>query len=309
LVQAAEPTGPGFFEVFIPHSLAHMALLLTVAGIPLLLSMSVIKDAVVKKQEVSASSQLLLLIGLLSLSFAVVVGAFEGVVTSLGDDHSSRIITRYYEFLVPLLLIAAAVFAKFVEPKIRVRLIQSGILIAALVFGWVYLSGVNQSFADSILLSGYLSSPAVIPIVAVAGFIVALVWVFSAGSGSKLIVYVATPLVLLIAGFTSQGYLLTQVGTNEAYFDIAGQKAKPLLTDVSGDKISIVGPVRYQNFTTKFWIDKPGIKDVSLPDGESVDVAGLPDVDYVVLIGNAKLTGAAENLEQGEGYAIVKIVR
>lgn len=306
---ADEPSGPGFFEVFLPHSLAHLALLLTIAGIPLLLSVSVIKDAVVKKQQVSASSQFLLLTGLLSISFAAVVGAFEGVVTSLGDDHSARIITRYYEFLFPLLLISAAVFAKFVEPKIRVRLIQSGIVIAALIFGWVYLSGINQSFADSILLSGYLSSPAVIPIVCVIGIIVALVWIFSAGSGSKLIVYVATPLVLLIAGFTSQGYLLTQVGTNEAYFDIAGQKAKPLLTDVAGDKISIVGPVRYQNFTTKFWIDKPGIKDVSLPDGEAIDVAALPDVDYVVLIGNAKLTGAAENLEQGEGYAIVKLVR
>ncbi len=308
-VQATESTGPGFFEVFIPHSFAHLALLLTVAGIPLLLSISVIKDAVVKKQEVSASSQFLLLIGLLSLSFALVVGAFEGVVTSLGDDHSSRIITRYYEFLVPLLLIEAAVFAKFVEPKIRIRLIQSGILIAALIFGWVYLSGVNQSFADSILLSGYLSSPAVIPIVAVVGIIVALVWIFSASSGSKLIVYVATPLVLLITGFTSQGYLLSQVGTNEAYFDIAGQKAKPLLAEVSGDKISIVGPVRYQNFTTKFWIDKPGIQDATLPDGETVDAASMPSVDYVVLIGNAKISGTTEVLEQGEGYAIVKIVR
>ena len=307
--QVAESSGPGFFEVFIPHSLAHLALLLTVAGIPLLLSISVIKDAVVKKQEVSASSQFLLLMGLLSLSFAFVVGAFEGVVTSLGDDHGSRIITRYYEFLVPLLLIAAAVFAKFVEPKIGIRLIQSGILIAALIFGWVYLSGVNQSFADSILLSGYLSSPSVIPIVAVIGIIVALAWIFSAGSGSKLIVYVATPLILLFAGFTSQGHLLTQVGTNEAHFDVAGQKAKPLLADVAGDKISIVGPVRYQNFTTKFWIDKPGIKDVSLPDGESIDVGAMPDVDYVVLIGNAKLTGSAQTLEQGEGYAVVKVVR
>ena len=308
-LKAAEASAPGFFEVFIPHSLAHLALLLTVAGIPLLLSLSVIKDAVVKKQEVSASSQFLLLIGLLSLSFALVVGAFEGVVTSLGDDHNSRIITRYYEFLVPLLLIAAAVFAKFVEPKIRIRLIQSGILIAALIFGWVYLSGVNQSFADSILLSGYLSSPAVIPIVAMIGIIVALVWIFTAGSGSKLIVYVATPFILLIAGFTSQGYLLTQVGTNEAYFDVAGQKAKPLLADVAGDKISIVGPVRYQNFTTKFWIDKPGILDATLPDGETVDAASMPNVDYIVLIGNAKISGTTEVLEQGEGYAIVKIVR
>ncbi len=308
-VQAAESSGPGFFEVFIPHSLAHLALLLTVAGIPLLLSISVIKDSVVKKQEVSASSQFLLLIGLLSLSFALVVGAFEGVVTSLGDDHSSRIITRYYEFLVPLLLIAAAVFAKFVEPKIRVRLIQSGFIIAALIFGWVYLSGVNQSFADSILLSGYLSGPAVIPIIALIGIIVALVWIFSANSGSKLIVYVATPLILLIAGFTSQSYLLTQVGTNEAYFDVAGQKAKSLLADVTGEKISIVGPVRYQNFTTKFWIDKPAIQDVTLPDGQAIDAASMPNVDYVVLIGNAKITGTTEVLDQAEGYAIVKIVR
>jgi hypothetical protein len=141
------------------------------------------------------------------------------------------------------------------------------------------------------------------------GIIVALVWIFSADSGSKLIVYVVTPLVLLIAGFTSQGYLLTQVGTNEAYFDIAGQKAKPLLTDVAGDKISIVGPVRYQNFTTKFWIDKPGIQDVTLPDGQTLDSASIPNVEYVVLVGNAKLTGSAQSLEQGEGYAIVKIVR
>jgi phosphoglycerol transferase len=305
--QAAGASGPGFFDVFIPHSLAHLALLLTVAGIPLFLSVSVIKDAVVKKQEVSASGQFLLLIGLLSGSFAVVVGAFEGVVTTLGDDHSSRIITRYYEFLVPLLLIAAGVFAKFVEPKIRVRLIQSVILIASLIFGWVYLSGVNQSFADSILLSGYLSGPAVIPIVAVIGIVVALVWIFSANSGSKLIVYVATPMVLLIAGFTSQSYLLTQVGTQPAYFDIAGQKAKPLLADVPGNKISIVGPVRYQNFTTKFWIDKPGIDDVTLPDGMTLDEKVVSDMDYVVLIGNSKINGSNQVLDQGQGYAIVKL--
>jgi phosphoglycerol transferase len=248
-----------------------------------------------------------MLVGLLSISFAVVVGAFEAVVTSLGDDHSSRLITRYYEFLFPLLLISAAVFGKFVESKFRVRLVQSTILIAALIFGWVFLSRVNQSFADSILLSGYLSSSTVIPIIAMTGIIVALVWIFNASSGSKLIVYVATPLVILIAGFTAQGQLLTNVGTKEAYFDIAGQKARPLLTDVEGEKVSIIGPVRYQNFTTKFWIDKPGIKDISLPDGQSVDVASLPDVDYVVLLGNARVSGSTEVLGQGDGYAVIKL--
>jgi phosphoglycerol transferase len=306
---AAEQSTPGFFDVFVPHTFAHLALLLSVVGVPLLLSMSVLKDAVIKKQTVSATGQFLMLIGLLSISFAMVVGAFESVVTQQGDDHSFRIITRYYEFLIPLLLISAAVFGKFVEPKIGVRLIQSGLVITALIFGWIYLGGIKQSFADSILLSGYLSNAAVVPIVSIIGILVSLIWIFSKSAGSKLIVYVATPLVLLIAGFTSQAYLLSQVGTNVAYFDVAGQKAKPLLADVAGDKIMIIGPVRYQNFTTKFWIDKPGIKDLSLPDGEVADSSALPDVEYVVLVGNAKLNGSIEMLEQADGYAIVKLVR
>jgi hypothetical protein len=101
--------------------------------------------------------------------------------------------------------------------------------------------------------------------------------------------------------------LLSQVGTEPAYFDIAGQKAKPLLADVPGNKISIVGPVRYQNFTTKFWIDKPGIQDVTLPEGEKVDVGRMPGIDFVVLIGNAKIPGTNQVIDQGEGYKILKI--
>ncbi|WP_296633053.1 glycosyltransferase family 39 protein [Rhodoluna sp.] len=307
-VVAAEASGPGFFDVFVPHSLAHLALLLTVAGIPLMLSVSVIKDALIKKQQVSAASQFLLLAGLLSVSFAFVVGAFEGVVTALGDDHSSRIITRYYEFMFPLLAITGAVFAKFVEPKVRVRLIQAAVIIAATIFGWVYLSGVNQSFADSILLSGYLSSPAVIPIICVIGIAIALVWIFSANAGSKVIVYVATPLVLLIAGFSSQSYLLSQVGTQEAYFDVAGQVAKEKLADVAGDKIMIVGPVRYQNFTTKFWIDKPFIADATIPDGSKLTGEGFADYDYLITIGNIEFSSAAEIVAQDQGYSILKLI-
>jgi phosphoglycerol transferase len=308
-VTAAEDASPGFFDVFIPHSFAHLALMLTVAGLPLLLSVSAMKTAFSKKQAIGAASQFLILIGLMAVSLALVVAAFEGVVTQLGDDHSSRIITRYYEFLIPLFLIAAAVFAKFVEPKTKIRALQAAILVAVLIFGWVYLSGVKQSFADSILLSGYLAAPAIIPIISIIGIVVSLTWLVSKNAGSKLVVYVATPLVLLIAGFSSQSYLLSQVGPIPAYFDIAGQKAKPLLADVPGEKISVIGAVRYQNFTTKFWIDKPGIKDTSLADGETIDSASIPDVDYVVLIGNAKLSGAAEVLDQGEGYAIVKLTR
>ena len=306
---ASEASQPNFFEVFIPHSLAHLALLLTIAGVPLLLSLKVLKDAVKEKQEISESSQYLLLISLVSISFALVVGAFEGMVTQLGDDHSSRIITRYYEFLVPLLIIAAVVFAKFVEPKVLGRSIQALVLIVASIFGAIYLSGIKQSFADSILLSGYLSSAVVIPFIAAIGIGTALVWMVSSNAGSKAIVYVATPLVILIAGTTAQGFLNSQVGTQKASFDVAGQKAHELLREVEGDKILVVGPMRTQNFTTKFWIDKPNISDFEISESESLDLSQLGSLEYVVVNGNVSYSGKADEIFAGEGFKILRAVR
>lgn len=298
---------PGFFEVFIPHSFAHLAVLLSVAGLPLLLSVSVIKDAAIKRQPISPTGQFLMLIGLLGITFSVVVGAFEGLTTSLGDDHSSRIITRYYEFLFPMLLVAAGLFGRFVEPRLRTRLVQSTILIVALIFGFVFISKVNQSFADSIILSGYLSSPSVIPIIASIGIVVAIVWILNASSGSKLVVYAITPLVLVISGLTSQNLLLNQVGTQEAFFDIAGQKAKTIVSASPGESIAVIGPVRYQNFTTKFWIDKPGIRDVTLSEGQTFDASTMPDVDYVILLAGAALESPGEVIEKGDGFSIVML--
>jgi hypothetical protein len=39
----------------------------------------------------------------------------------------------------------------------------------------------------------------------------------------------------------------------------------------------------------------------------TLDASIVPNTDYVVLIGNAKVTGSNEVLEQGEGFAIVKL--
>jgi hypothetical protein len=133
------------------------------------------------------------------------------------------------------------------------------------------------------------------------------VWVFSANSGSKLITYVATPLVLLIAGFASQGLLLTQVGTQAAYFDVAGQVAKEKLADVEGDKIMVIGPVRYQTFTTKFWIDKPFIADATIPDGSNLTGEGFANYDYLIVLGNTVLTSPAEVIAEEQGYKILKL--
>ena len=44
-----------------------------------------------------------------------------------------------------------------------------------------------------------------------------------------------------------------------------------------------------------------------LPDGMTADAAIFKDIDYVVLIGNAKVSGATKVLDQGQGYSVVQL--
>jgi hypothetical protein len=205
-------------------------------------------------------------------------------------------------------MILAFSFERFVNPKIVSRLVQSVIVIGAILFAAVYLpANIKGSFADSVLLNGFLSTPAASVWVAVLGIIAVAIWLGAPTFGAKVFGWFTVPIGLLITGLLAQAVLLGQVGVNEAYFDVAGQQSKPLLTQVEGSKILVAGTTRTEVFTSKFWIDKPYIKDLLVqPDGV-VAVESLADVDYVLLLGTTTAAGENQVLVSGQGYSLVKI--
>jgi phosphoglycerol transferase len=307
--------GRSSFETFVSvatsHFFAHAAVIALVAGIPLVLALRVLVRVVKTKEPVGQASALPLLVALTTGSLMLLVPAFEGYVTATGDDHSVRLILRYYEFLFPMFLIVALVLAKFVAPSRTSRFIQAWIVsLSSLAFVVTYPLVFESKFVDSSFLVGFHSASALFIAVVVVVVIANFVWASDPNRGSAAISFVAIP-VLLVTSMISSQELLVRTTSVQAPFGYAGQVANQLLTDTPGKDIVVVGNERPQVFTAKFWIDKADTGDLLLAPGSPLpsDSDLISSYKYLVLVGDARLSGNFKILVEEPGFLILEIAR
>lgn len=308
---AGSDSGAGAFETLFSvagtHLVAHVAVLALLAGIPLLLSLRVTLRVLKTKEPIGEASSFLLLIALLTLSMLALVPTFEAYVTASGDDHSLRLILRYYEFLIPSFVVSAFMLDRFVEPGKISRLIQATAVSALAVgFAFTYPALVDTKFSDSSLLPGLDNSPALFAALAVLVSAASIFWAIDPDRGALALSRIALPIFLIVSTFLSQD-LLIKSSSVPAYFDVAGQSAGVTLRDVDGSDIVVIGGKRTEVFTSKFWIDKARIDD-AIVYGESVyDLTEAGDKQYALILGDVKLSGTYSILESGVGYQVIEI--
>ena len=291
------------------HLAMHLAVVLMIAGLPLLLSLRVLLSVAKKPEPVGPVSSLFILVGLITFSIITVVAVFEAYVTVGGDDHSDRLILRYYEFLIPQFIVMGLLLPRFTDSKLVWRILQgSTVVIAALFFSIFYPGNFDQQYADSSTLPGLAASGGLFIAVAVAIAAAILYWIFTPEEGNVLIGRFIIPLFLIVALVMSQSKLIEINGT-QAYFDQAGWASRDALNDVPGDRIIVIGQTRTEVFTVKFWIDEPNIKDLLILEGSVVPLANVSESDYVVTLGNIGIDFPHEVVTEGEGYKLVKVVR
>ena len=291
------------------HLVMHLAAVLMLAGLPLLLSVRVMVSVAKKPEPVGPVSSLFVLVGLITFSIITVVAVFEGYVTAAGDDHSDRLILRYYEFLIPQFIVMGLLLPRFTDSKLLWRIAQGSLIVgAALFFSIFYPLNFNQQYADSSSMPGLHASGGLFIAIAVALSAAILYWVFTPDEGNILIGRIIIPLFMVSSLVLSQNNLIAINGT-PAFFDQAGWDSRTYLQDVPGDEILVVGQVRTQVFTVKFWIDEPYIRDLLLGEGYSLVESDITDAGYVVILGNFGINFAHELVTEGEGYRLVKVVR
>jgi len=291
------------------HLAMHLAVVLMIAGLPLLLSLRVLLSVAKKPEPVGPVSSLFILVGLVTFSIIAVVAVFEGYVSTGGDDHSDRLILRYYEFLIPQFIVMGLLLPRFTDSKLVWRILQgSTVVIAALFFSIFYPGNFDQQYADSSTLPGLAASGGLFIAMAVAIAAAILYWIFTPEEGNVLIGRFIIPLFLIVALFMSQSKLIEINGT-QAYFDQAGWASRDALNDVPGDRIIVIGQTRTEVFTVKFWIDEPNIKDLLVLEGSVVPLDNVSESDYVVTLGNIGIDFPHEVVTEGEGYKLVKVVR
>jgi phosphoglycerol transferase len=297
------------FSVTFGHLAMHLAVVLLIAGLPMLLSLRVLLSVARKPEPVGPVSSLFILVGLITFSIIAVVAVFEAYVTVGGDDHSDRLILRYYEFLIPQFIVMGLLLPRFTDSKLVWRTLQGSLIIgASLFFSIFFPSNFDQQYADSSTLPGLAASGGLFIALAVAVSAAVLYWIFTPEEGNVIMGRFIIPLFLVAALALSQNNLIAINGT-QAYFDQAGWTSRDLLKDVPGDRIMVIGQTRTEVFTVKFWIDEPNIKDLLVLEGTVVPAGNVAESDYVVTLGNIGVDFAHEVVTEGEGFKVIKIVR
>ena len=291
------------------HLLAHASAMLLLAGIPLILSLRVSYSVLRTKQPIGEVSSLFVLVALITVSMVVVVALFEAYVTASGDDHSDRLILRYYEFLIPQFIVMGLLLPRFTDSKRLYRIIQGSIVVAASMFFVIYYPPTfDKQYADASTLPGIGDSQGFFVFVGLYVSSAVIFWIVNPERGNFVIGRFIIPSVLVLALVMSQNKLIEINGT-PAYFDQAGWDSRSYLADVPGERILVVGQTRTEVFTVKFWIDDAGIRDLLVVDGSTIVPDDVLETDYVVTLGNMVVEFPHEVVTEGEGYRLVKVVR
>ena len=291
------------------HLITHASAMLLLAGIPLFLSFRVSYSIVKTKQPIGEASSLFILIALISVSMVGVVALFEAYVTASGDDHSDRLILRYYEFLIPQFVVMGLLLPRFTDSKRMFRIIQGSIIVAASMFFTIYYPPTfDKQYADASTLPGIGDSQSFFIFVGLFVSSAVIFWIVNPERGNLVMGRVIMPVVLILALVMSQNKLIEINGT-PAYFDQAGWDSRTYLQEVPGDRILVVGQTRTEVFTVKFWIDEANIRDLLVGDGSVIGPENVEGTDYVVTLGNMEIGFNHETVTEGEGYRLVKVVR
>lgn len=291
------------------HLLMHLAAVFMIAGLPLLLSLRVMVSVASKREPVGPVSSLFILVGLITFSIISVVAVFEAYVTVGGDDHSDRLILRYYEFLIPQFVVMGLLLPRFNDSKLVWRTFQGSLIVgAALFFSIFYPSNFDQQYADSSTMPGLAANDGIFIGIAVVLSAAILYWVFTPEEGNVIVGRFVIPLFLISALVLSQSRLIEINGT-PAYFDRAGWDSRSYLEEVEGDRILVIGQTRTEVFTVKFWIDEANIRDLLVLEGTVIADENVADTDYVVTLGNIGIDFEHEVVTEGEGYRLVKVLR
>lgn len=239
--------------------------------------------------EKLAAQDLVVYTSLVLIPLLVIVGYFTASVAGSGPyENLSRLHMRYYNFAFPLLILIAA-------SQLRaVRGFQldgsTTAVIVALIAGygmWRLLPDFTPSMVDSPELRGLTLNPTVYHIIAAAGTIITITWIFNARRASQIFLFGLLP-VMTLGGSWQVGAEVRNRQVIDAY-DEAGLFAKRYLGPAVSS-LAVVGPEPAALSRTLFHIDNANVKSVQHDVNAPLDFTTFPTgIDWLLLIGDYDL--------------------
>jgi phosphoglycerol transferase len=289
---------------FMTHAMVVAALL----GASVVAVLIAVIHAVSTKQVRAVHKfSVLTLVWLLLMMVAIVL--FTGWITGGGDDHTTRVLLRYYDYLFPIVALAGVAVAADKEiltaTKAWVRWLIVGpvFLLISIAFAG-YFGTLTIQIADAPNLAGLVvdkltfdttGNLTMLVLLLIAFFPRFAIWGFAA----------MVPFTLVMTGYQIQdqyqGFRL-----EDSAADKAGHFTAETLDVQQRDDLLILAETRFDARVASFWLEHN--TDIELLGAESVyPVANLPEgTKWVLAIGNLSME-SGDVVSTEDGYKLYKI--
>lgn len=282
-VATASPMS-GVYALFGPQLYVHTLVAAALMAISIAaIALAVIEIIKTKKLTAVSSFALFAFIWFLSLMFEIVI--FTGWVTGSGDDHSTRVLLRYYEFLyviVPLAAIATLTNKIGERSNVFVRWAIASIFVALLTPAFTgFFSTLTIQIADAPTLAGLVVNAEIFNATAVIGLVALLVLATFPRYAAWAYVLLL-PVTMVGTGWQIQDQYIGFRGQVQG-FDEAGHYLASNLTQDQLAKTLVLAHTRFNATGAFFWADSPDISYELYVPGSTIDESLIPDgIDFVV---------------------------
>ena len=212
----------------------------------------------------------------------VVISIFGAYVTVGGDDHTDRILLRYYEFLVPIVYVGAYEVLRQKHPKGTIKFIVFGILLTSfIIIAANGMQAIDLKIADSSYLLGVFGNFDQLWFFSAA---VIVAFLFILAGPAKLYQYTAATVSIatLLTGYSVQQNQL-DINSTLIGSDIAGQYVRDNLPNVPGSEILVVGSSKTLVEASIFWMDRPGVTFQLYEAGSQLPYSEIPEGKSIVV--------------------------
>lgn len=266
---------------------------LAIAGVPMIIALA----------NLRRDRSILIWIGPALIGYYILlISVFALYVSQGGDDHSDRILLRYFEFLFPLVIISALYALKrddrgnFYRYPFTLVAAAGSLLAIGLSFSWAEIL-----MADSSYLVGIFRSADAGWLIGIGSVILAVIWL----AQYKNRVELATIAILLTtagAGIAAHDFQ-NRINSQKVASDYAGDYIRETYPDLSGENLLVLGTDKQLTQASIFRMEKRDVEYELFQSGSFIPPSLFDEGLIIVAIGNIALD-AEISYEDPRGFRV-----
>jgi phosphoglycerol transferase len=252
------------------------------------------------------------------LNFIVIIFATHVLFTSMFAAATisvtpyeliARVTQRYYDFLFPLLLVAAFICSHAVTEIVRTRKFLSSSILVFVNFGIIWFQWFDKYLTygnDSPEIAG-LRYNSISRQILILNMILLILAVIHSNTSRQLFVLVLLPALFLSSGISISSGLQSARTSNQYTTSVQILKTELLKFNEIKPDVLFISSDAAQDSKILFDYDSFNSRVKHFPEGSKLELNGIPgNFKYVVVIGNYSIDSLSSPLIRQPGIAIFK---